>query len=87
MKYRAISLSSKKEGTSRKEKSRKEVLQMRYLIWKILKFVNMEAEKGAVISSLHRDMENLIPVTLKENGKTQQEVMFSTQGKKWYSLP
>lgn len=47
----------------------------------------MEAEKGAVISSLHRDMENLIPVTLKENGKTQQEVMFSIQGKIWYSLP
>lgn len=47
----------------------------------------MEAEKVAVISSLHRDMENLIPVTLKENGKTQQEVIFSTQGKIWYSLP
>lgn len=32
----------------------------------ILKFVNMEAEKGAVISSLYRDMGNLIPVTLNK---------------------
>lgn len=31
----------------------------------ILKFVNVEAEKGAVIPSLYKDMENLIPVALK----------------------
>lgn len=32
----------------------------------ILEFVNMEAAKGPVISSLYRAMENLVPVTLKE---------------------
>lgn len=32
----------------------------------ILKLVNMEAEKGAIIPSLYKDTEKLIPVTLKE---------------------
>lgn len=33
-----------------------------------LKFVNVEAEKGAVIPSLYKDMENHIPVALKGKG-------------------
>lgn len=34
----------------------------------VLKFVHVEAEKGLVISSLYKDVGNLIPVTLNENG-------------------
>lgn len=72
----------KKEGTNREEKFRKEVLEILDM-----KFVTMEAENGAVISSLYKDMEHLIPVTLKEKAWTQQEIMFSTQGKIRHSLP
>lgn len=57
-------LSFKKEGKVQKRGIRGEILDMK----EILEFVIMEAEKGAVISSLHRDMENLVPVTLKEQG-------------------
>lgn len=67
MRYRASSLSFKKEGSSRGEKLRQEVLETSDMK-KVLKFVHMEDEKGAVISSLYRDMGNPVPVTLKEKG-------------------